>query len=132
VNRDLRAALQETKNANSLGAFLQVVDRMQKHLALQSQLLERAGGLEEHEYVFSWQAARVRILRPRWWGMRASGRRFHSCGAKMGTGMRSRDRASDPGGYRPCGMPLRAPSPYLTHGSNVPKPQRCPSGSKQE
>jgi hypothetical protein len=33
VNRDLRAALQETKNAKSLGAFLQVVDRMQKHLA---------------------------------------------------------------------------------------------------
>ena len=33
---------------------------------------------------------------------------------------------------KPCGIPLRAASIHLTHGSNVPKFQRCPSGSKQE
>jgi hypothetical protein len=59
LNRDLRFALEEAKRAKSLPAFLGVADRLQKQLALQSQLLERAGGVGEREYVFTWQEPAV-------------------------------------------------------------------------
>ncbi|HTF32594.1 MAG TPA: hypothetical protein VK714_02705 [Myxococcota bacterium] len=53
LNQDLRCALEDAKQAKSLPAFLQVADRIQKQLALQSTLLDRAdsgGG----EFVVSW------------------------------------------------------------------------------
>jgi hypothetical protein len=47
LNRDLRRALEDAKEAKSLSAFLQVSDRLQKQLALQSTLLERAASTSE-------------------------------------------------------------------------------------
>jgi hypothetical protein len=55
LTRDLRRALEDAKQAKSLSAFLQVTDRMQKQVALQSQLLERPGGVSDREIAFSWK-----------------------------------------------------------------------------
>jgi len=56
LTRDLRRALEDAKQAKSLPAFLQVVDRMQKQVALQSQLLERAAGdsAANTRYAINW------------------------------------------------------------------------------
>jgi len=56
LNRDLWSASEAAKQANSLGAFLQVADRIQKGLALQSTLLERAAGASECNvrYAIGW------------------------------------------------------------------------------
>jgi hypothetical protein len=56
LNRDLWSASEDARQANSLSAYLQVADRIQKQLALQSTLLERADGSEGNEgQVLSWQ-----------------------------------------------------------------------------
>jgi len=56
LNRDLRRALEAAKQEGSLSAFLQVADRIQKQLALQSTLLERAASASEGNtrYVLEW------------------------------------------------------------------------------
>jgi hypothetical protein len=56
LNRDLRRALEDAKQAKSLSAFFQVADRIQKQLALQSTLLERAAGASEANarYALHW------------------------------------------------------------------------------
>jgi len=62
LNRDLRRALEDAKQAKSLSAFLQVADRIQKQLALQSTLLERAAGASEGNvrYVLGWEGRGIR------------------------------------------------------------------------
>ena len=56
LNRDLRRALEAAKQEGSLSAFLQVADRIQKQLALQPTLLERAAVASEGNtrYVLEW------------------------------------------------------------------------------
>jgi hypothetical protein len=53
IDRDLCGRLGEAKQAQSLGACLQVIDRMQRQLALRAQLQERAHVFGEREFVIS-------------------------------------------------------------------------------
>ena len=56
IDRDLRVMLEGAKHAQSLGACLQVIDRMQTQLALRAQLLDRAHAFGEREF---WTGART-------------------------------------------------------------------------
>jgi len=59
LNRDFRTALEEAKRTKSLSAFLQIGDRIQRQLVVQSQLLERAQTIDagQSRYVIRWQDA---------------------------------------------------------------------------
>jgi hypothetical protein len=54
LSRDLSGALEEARPSQSLGHYLQVFDRMQKQLALQARLLERAQVVGSQRFELAW------------------------------------------------------------------------------
>ena len=55
VNRDLLRMLEDAKAPRSLPAFLHVVDRLQKQLALHASLLERAAQAPDGAVIYPWR-----------------------------------------------------------------------------
>ncbi|HVP29618.1 MAG TPA: hypothetical protein VMW35_10715 [Myxococcota bacterium] len=55
IQKDALAVLESAKAAGNLGGVLQAIDRAQKGIALLAGVIEKLGGTEDREIVFSWQ-----------------------------------------------------------------------------